>query len=135
MNEIAGHDADDGQFQGQMREAASGEHANPAGYRECATRFSAGAVCVVPGMSGSRLCGRLRAASIASSTRWSHPKRIRLGTSSISLRLRAGSIALVIPARIAARTFPFTPPIVSTKLRNEISRSSPYRSGRTSRLY
>jgi hypothetical protein len=43
------------------------------------------------------------------------------GTSSRSFWLRAGSSTVVMPARVAASTFSFTPPIGSTRPRSEIS--------------
>ena len=65
---------------------------DPAGYIERAACPSVGVACEVR--------------AIASSTRSSHTKRIRLlaffGTSSRSLRLRAGSMTVAIPAWIAA---------------------------------
>ena len=47
--------------------------------------------------------------------------RASAGTSSRSLRLRAGSITVLMPARSAASTFSLTPPIGSTRPRSEIS--------------
>src|SRR3984957_5683486 len=95
------------------------------GYRERAACRSVGAVCELRTVSCCSVSGGLSAASIASSTRSSQTKRIKLrafsGTSSRSLRLRAGSMTVAMPAWIAARTFSFTPPIGSTRPRSEIS--------------
>jgi hypothetical protein len=78
----------------------------PFDYRERATCLSVGAARDVPDMSGSWVSGGLRAASMASSTRSSQTKRTTprafSGTSSMSLRLRAGSMTVEIPAWIAA---------------------------------
>src|SRR6516164_8192012 len=75
--------------------------------------------------ASSRVLGGFKAAAIASSTRSSQTKRTcaraASGTSSRSFWLRAGKSTVVMPARAAASTFSFTPPMGSTSPRSEIS--------------
>src|SRR6516225_3152183 len=75
--------------------------------------------------ASSRVPVGFKAAAIASSTRSSQTKRTCAragsGTSSRSFWLRAGRSTVVMPARAAASTFSFTPPMGSTSPRSEIS--------------
>ena len=80
---------------------------------------SGGAASTAPALAGSS------AAATASSTRSSHTNascsRTSSGMSSKSLRLRAGSMTRLMPARWAATTFSLMPPTGSTSPRREIS--------------